>query len=43
MYVDGHISSKVATSIMMDTGTAHNFISTGEAKNLNLKLEKDSD
>ena len=38
----GHIVGKVATSIMMDTGATHNFISKGEVKKLGLKLEKDS-
>ena len=42
MYVKGHIASKGAMSIMMDTSTTHNFISEGEARKLGLKLEKDS-
>ena len=42
MYVKGQIAGKVATSIMVDTGATHNFISEGEARKLGLKLEKDS-
>ena len=42
MYVKGHITSKVATSIMVDIGATYNFIFEGEAKKLGLKLEKDS-
>ena len=42
MYMKGHIAGKVATSIMVDTGATHNFISRGKAKKLSLKLEKDS-
>ena len=41
MYMKGHISGKVTTSIIMDTGATHNFIFEGEAKKLGLKLEKD--
>ena len=37
----GHIASKLASSIMMDTGATHNFIFEGEAKKLGLKLKND--
>ena len=37
----GHIGGKIATSIMVDTGATHTFISEGKAKKLVLKSEKD--
>ena len=42
MYIKGHIAGRIATSIMVNMGATHNFISEGEAKKLSLKLEKDS-
>ena len=42
MYLKGHIVSKMATNIMVDIVSTHNFITKGEAKKLGLKLEKDS-
>ncbi|XP_062103538.1 uncharacterized protein LOC133814616 [Humulus lupulus] len=41
MFVDATINNKPAKSVMIDTGTTHNFISELEAKRLGLKLEKD--
>ncbi|KAJ7979043.1 Gag-asp_proteas domain-containing protein [Quillaja saponaria] len=43
MFVKGHLGRKPATSVMLDTGATHNFVSETEAKKLGLKLEKDSD
>ncbi|KAJ7957579.1 Transposon Ty3-G Gag-Pol polyprotein [Quillaja saponaria] len=42
MFVKGHLGGKPATSVMLDTGATHNFVSEAEAKKLGLKLEKDS-
>ena len=42
MYMKGHVVGKAATSVMVDTGATHNFISEGEVSKLSLKLEKDS-
>ena len=42
MYVKGHISGKMSSSIMVDIGATYNFIFECEAKKLGLKLEKDS-
>ena len=39
--MNGHITGKVASSIMVDTNATHNFISEGEVNKLGLKLEKD--
>ena len=41
MFVDAILNGKPATSMMIDTGAAHNFTSEVEAKCLALKLEKD--
>ncbi|KAJ7958669.1 Retrotransposon protein, putative, Ty3-gypsy subclass [Quillaja saponaria] len=42
LFVKGHLGGKPATSVMLDTGATHNFVSEAEAKKLGLKLEKDS-
>ena len=42
MYVKGQVVGKTTTSIIVDIGATHNFISKGEFKKLGLKLEKDS-
>ena len=41
MYVKGHFVRKTTTSIMVNIGVTHNFISKGEVKKFSLKLEKD--
>lgn len=41
MFVNANINGKVAKSVMIDTGTTHNFISKAEAERLRLKIKKD--
>ena len=41
MYVDATLNSKMAGSVMIDTGATHNFILEIEAKRMGLKWEKD--
>lgn len=41
MFLDANINGKVAKSVMIDTGTTHNFVSETEAGRLGLKIEKD--
>lgn len=41
MFMDANINGKVAKSVMIHTGTTHNFVSEAEAGRMGLKIEKD--